>query len=72
MSAEDELFAIACQDNPVSGTEVREAMDAWAHELAEKIRNVNNWARAENLAPGTITIYQFYGRRAAAVIDPEK
>lgn len=38
MSAEEELYGLACQDMPVTGDEVRQAMDAWAHELAEKIR----------------------------------
>jgi hypothetical protein len=38
VSAEEALYELACQDMPVSGDEVREAMNAYAHELAEKIR----------------------------------
>jgi hypothetical protein len=38
VSAEEDLFELACQDMPVTGDEVRQAMNAWAHELAEKIR----------------------------------
>lgn len=38
MSAEQKLYELACQDMPVTGEEVRQAMDAYAHELAQQIR----------------------------------
>lgn len=38
-SARDRLFFLACDDMPVTSDEVNEAIDAFAHELAQKIRN---------------------------------
>lgn len=38
MSARERLFAVACDDMPVTSDEVNEAIDAYAHELAERQR----------------------------------
>jgi hypothetical protein len=38
VSARDKLFELACDDMPVTSDEVNEAIDAYAHELAEEIR----------------------------------
>lgn len=38
MSARDKLFQVACDDMPVTSDEVNEAIDAYAHELAEEQR----------------------------------
>lgn len=38
MSARDQLFAVACDDMPVTSDEVNKAIDGYAHELAEKQR----------------------------------
>lgn len=38
-SARDRLFFVASDDMPVTSNEVNEAIDAYAHELAEKIRH---------------------------------
>lgn len=76
MSAEDDLYSLACSDMPVAGDEVREAMNAWAHELAEEIR-------AERDRKRTAEIEKFHGldhesecvyrgmEAAADLIDPE-
>jgi phage gp29-like protein len=67
VSARDKLFAVACDDMPVSGAEVEEAIDAFAHELAEKIRRVV-YAQLDDEELRT------YMRAldAADLIDPEK
>lgn len=38
MSAEEELYELACQDMPVGGDEVREVMDRWAQELTDDLK----------------------------------
>lgn len=64
MSAEEELYGLACQDMPVSGDEVREAMNAYVHELAEKQRGLLFGADCEcGECKGV--------RMAADLIDPE-
>lgn len=71
VSAEEELFQLACQDMPVTSDEVREAMDAWAHELAEQIRAEAGRPPAYCTAASRLT-YRWHARRNADVIDPEK
>ncbi|MFD4858471.1 hypothetical protein [Streptomyces atratus] len=38
MSAEEELYELACQDMPLGGDEVRTAMNNFIFELAEEVR----------------------------------
>ena len=38
MTARDDLYLLACSDMPVTSDEVNEAIDAFAHELAEQVR----------------------------------
>jgi hypothetical protein len=71
MSAEEELFSLACQDMPVSPDEIRAAMRAWASELADRVRDVDSWPEAKNYAQGTMYTYRSFARRCAAQIDPE-
>lgn len=62
------LLGIGGQDMPVGYDEVREAMDAWAHELAEKIREL---ARE---ADGPLPTLQEYAKglhSGADLIDPQ-
>jgi len=72
MSAEEELFSLACQDMPVSPDEIRAAMRAWASELADKVRDVDSWPEARNYAQGTMYTYRSFARRCAAQIDPRE
>lgn len=65
MNARDNLVALAGQDMPVTYEEVNTAIDAYAHELAEKIRE---WERnAETLLP----IERATARGVANIIDPK-
>lgn len=60
------LLSIGGQDMPAYYDEVREAMDAWAHELAEKIRtHAKEWQENNK--------YHWYLGHvdAADLIDPE-
>jgi hypothetical protein len=38
VTAQDDLYRLACSDMPVTGSEVNEAIIAFAHELAEMLR----------------------------------
>lgn len=38
MDARQELFELACQDMPVTGREMNEAIDAFAREIEAEIR----------------------------------
>ena len=68
MSAEEELFSLACQDMPVTSDEVRQAMNAWAHELAEKQRKLA--APAAMLRSERMQGFAEGARAAADLIDP--
>ena len=70
MSARDELFSLACQDMPVTGPEVNEAIDAYAHELAEKIRETAGDPPGYTSKSSKAT-YRWWAKRMAKVIDPE-
>lgn len=69
--AGEALLQIGGQDMPVTYGEVRKAMNAWAHELAEKIR----WREAPSDADRRFVAYVngwCDGRNEAAdEIDPE-
>lgn len=67
MSAEEDLYGLASQDMPVTGDEVREAMNAYAHELAEKIRPEGPEPQCCMLCEARWTAR----RDAAEEIDPE-
>jgi hypothetical protein len=67
VSAEEDLYSLACDDMPVTGDEVREAMDAWAHELAEKIRALRDSCDYDKDSPE----YK-HMTGAADLIDPKK
>lgn len=62
----DHLFDIASSDMPVSGEEVDEAIDEYAHELAEEIRKYQlpesrdrHWVRfGMNIAADLIDPYK--------------
>ncbi|KFK87864.1 hypothetical protein IX27_18420 [Streptomyces sp. JS01] len=41
MTAREDLFNIAAQDMPVAGSEVDEAIDAFARELTGKVRTLH-------------------------------
>jgi len=42
VNAREKLFHVASGDMPVTGDEVNEAIDAYAHELAEKILSLRD------------------------------
>lgn len=63
--AGEALLGIGGQDMPVTYDEVREAMDAYAHELAEKIRQRAKHDVLKNCVPCAVH------RSDADLIDPE-
>lgn len=68
MSARDELLSIASQDMPVTSAEVNDAIDAYAHELAEEIRgHIGDIITERGIG---YTDYGWLG--AADLIDPFK
>lgn len=67
MSARDELYELACQDMPVTSDEVDEAINAYAHELAEKIRDEKDSMDR----PGQSNFGSGGMSMAANLIDPE-
>lgn len=70
MKARDDLYRIACSDMPVTSDEVNEAIDAFAHELAEQQRAL---ADANDELDHDHHIYGFSKavRQAADRIDPK-
>lgn len=70
MSARDDLFSLACQDMPVDPHEMNAAIDAYTHELAEKIRETagNPPGYTSN---GSKATYRWWAKRMAKIIDPE-
>jgi hypothetical protein len=73
VSARDRLFFVACDDMPVTSNEVNEAIDAYAHELTEKIRAAMEEARAADWgrASRSKRAYLQGMERAKKVITPE-
>jgi len=71
--AEEALFSLACQDMPVTGDEVRDAMEAWREQIlteaAEEIRR-----RADQIATATMrgALHQEAAYQCASLIDPSE
>ncbi len=59
MDAEEELYQLACQDMPVAGCEVREAMDAYKRSVLQDA----NYR-------GLIEMHRPVVRRTPMVVDP--
>lgn len=70
MTARDDLCSIASSDMPVTGDEVNEAIDAFAHELAQQQRAL---ADANDELDHDHHVYGFSEavRQAADLIDPK-
>ena len=68
-AARARLFELACDDAPVISDDVRDAIDEYTHELAEKIRNVGAWDAYPHLTYKTQAVYRAWGRRFARLID---
>lgn len=72
MNARDRLYLIACQDMPVTSDEVEEAINDFAHELAEQIRQNYGKPRIDGDCPGTHhSGYNAGTHNAADLIDPK-
>lgn len=77
MNAREKLFLVASGDMPVTGDEVNEAIDAYAHELAGVIRA---WADSDEVGilvtmittpHESSAVVRGVARLMATLIDPE-